>query len=128
MKKLFATLVMIMYLIPAIGVHVSAHFCGGKLTSVSHYGIEKKKCFCSSKKMNKSCCDDKQLTLKIDKQQKTELQVLKCYNPIAFLPAVPVTFQAPYTIQSIDRVNYSIYHPPNLYKQPLYLLNSVLRI
>jgi hypothetical protein len=128
MRKLFAAILMVMYLIPAVGVHVSAHFCGGELSSVSHYSVEKQKCFCGSKKMGKGCCDDKQVTIKIDKQQKTEFQTLKFSNPIVALPSVPVTFQAPYTIKSIDRVDYDLFHPPNLYEQPIYLLNRVFRI
>ena len=129
MKRFFALLLMFLYMIPAIGVNVSMHYCGGELVSVSHQLSEKKKCLCSPNKMKKGCCEDKQQTFKIDdSQQKAELFSQKFNNAFVFEVKQPLVFQNPIAYKSIDRVNYSIFHPPNLYREPLYLLNSVFRI
>jgi hypothetical protein len=129
MKKLLITLLMLLYLIPAIGVNVSAHYCGGELAFVSHIFSEKKKCMCNPKKMKKGCCEDKQQTFKIDDtQQKAELLSQKFSSPIYFHVAIPAIFKIPTVFKSIDRVNYSLFHPPNLFKRSIYLLNSVFRI
>lgn len=129
MKKFFITLLMLLYLIPAIGVNVSAHYCGGELASVSHNFSEKKKCMCNPKKMKKGCCEDKQQTFKIDDtQQKAELLSQKCNGSFYFPVAIPAIFQIPTVFKSIDRVNYASFHPPNLFKRSIYLLNSVFRI
>lgn len=120
---------MFFYLIPAIGVNVSAHYCGGELASVTHKFSEKKTCSCSPKKMKKGCCEDKQQTFKMDNsQQKTELLSQKFINTFQFQLTVPTTLQIPVVFESIARVNYTLFHPPNLFKRPIYLLNSVLRI
>lgn len=129
MKKYFTIVLLFLYLIPAIGVNISAHYCGGELASVSHEFSEKKKCSCSPKKMKKGCCEDKQQTFKMDNsQQKAELISQKFNAPFQFQLTVPTIFQIPVVFESIDRVDYTLFHPPNLFKQPIYLLNNVLRI
>lgn len=130
MKKLFASILMILYLVPAVGITVSAHFCGGELMTISHFDKGEKKCFCGNKKMQKGCCEDKQLTLKMDdSHQKTELLAPVFTAAPAIVPAAyPVANYLSFTVQSIDKVSHSLFHPPNLYKKPLYLLNRVFRI
>lgn len=129
MKRFFVILLMFLYMIPAIGVNVSMHYCGGELTSISHGLSEKKKCQCSPNKMKKGCCEDKQQTFKIDdSQQKAELVSPKFNNAFVLQVEKPLVFQKPTAYKSIGRVGYSIFHPPNLYREPLYLLNSVFRI
>ncbi|HLF51931.1 HYC_CC_PP family protein [Flavobacterium sp.] len=129
MKKYFTIMLLFLYLIPAIGVNMSAHYCGGELASVSHKFSENKPCSCSPKKMKKGCCEDKQQTLKMDNsQQKAELLSQKFNPSFQFQLTVPATFQIPVVFESIARVDYTLFHPPNLFKRPIYLLNSVLRI
>ena len=126
MKRFFALLLMLLYVIPAIGVNVSMHYCGGELVSVSHKLSEKKKCLCSPNKMKKGCCEDKQQTFKIDdSQQKAELFSQKFNNAFVFEVKQPLVFQNPIAYKSIDRVNYSIFHPPNLYREPLSTINQL---
>ena len=130
MKKLFASILMILYLVPSVGVTVSAHFCGGELMTVAYSDKKENKCFCGNKKMQKGCCEDTHVTLKMDdSHQKTELLAPKFVSALAILPSLPVeTRTLPFTVESIDRVSYDLFHPPNLYKNPLYLLNRVFRI
>lgn len=130
MKKFLVTLLMLLYLIPAVGVNLSAHFCGQELASVNHPVTEADKCLCGMQPMKKSCCEDKQLQFKIDdNQQKTELLSPKFSNPFHIQFSIPSILEIPFVFQSIENPNHSLYNPPNLfYKRPIYLLNNVLRI
>lgn len=129
MKRFFVITLMFLYMIPAIGVNVSMHYCGGELSSVSHRLSEKKKCECSPNKMKKGCCEDKQQTFKIDdSQQKAELFSQKFNNTLIFQVEKPFVFQTPIVYKNIERVDYALFHPPNLHRESIYLLNSVFRI
>jgi hypothetical protein len=130
MKRLFASILMIFYLIPAVGVTVSAHFCGGELMTISHFDKGEKKCSCGNKKMQKGCCEDKQLTFKTDdSHQKTEFPVPKFVPVLAVMPALHTTMdRLPFVARDLNAVNYRLFHPPSLYKKPLYLLHRVFRI
>ena len=129
MKKFFATILMLLYLIPAIGVNVSAHFCGEELASLSHAVARETKCFCGSRETKKPCCEDKQVKIKIDdNQQKAELLTQKFSNPFHIQFTIPAVLEIPYVFKSAEPFNYSYYNPPNRYKQPIYLLNRVFRI
>ena len=129
MNRFFVTILMFLYIIPAIGINVSMHYCGGELMSISHKLSEKKKCSCAPNKMKKGCCEDKQQTIKIDdNQQKAELFSQKFNTILIFQSEKRLVSQISPVYKSIDRVNYSLFHPPNLYRQPIYLLNSVFRI
>ncbi|MET0760341.1 MAG: hypothetical protein ABWZ56_07965, partial [Flavobacterium sp.] len=60
--------------------------------------------------------------------QKAELLSQKFNTPFEFHLTVSTAFQIPTVFESIDSVDYTLFHPPNLFKRPIYLLNSVLRI
>ena len=76
MKKLIAILLMFLYIIPAIGVTVKTHCCGGKVTSLSLNPFDTKhKCPCGSKKMKKDCCKDETTTFKLDDEQQKTKQI-----------------------------------------------------
>ncbi len=129
MKKLLATLLMLFYLIPAIGVNVSVHFCGGKAASLEYSAIKKNKCVCSWGTHKKSCCEDRHHILKIDDtQQKSELLIHKFSNPFHVL------YTAPWVYKTLTQVLASpvsipkLVAPPCLYRNSIYILNRVLRI
>lgn len=130
MKKFLVTLLMLLYLIPAVGVTFSAHFCGEELASISHSVTEAEKCLCGMQPMKKSCCEDKQLQIKMDdNQQKTELLSPKFSNPFHILFSIPSVLEIPFVFQSNNDRNHSFYNPPQLFfKRHIYLLNNVLRI
>ncbi len=66
MKRVFVLLLTLFYLMFTSGMTISAHYCGGKLTSVSLLRLGKEKCPCGSKKMKKDCCKTKSCTFKIN--------------------------------------------------------------
>ncbi len=120
---------MFLYLIPAIGVNITQHYCGGNLAFVSHKFSEEKTCKCGTKTMKKGCCEEKQQSFKIDDTQLKAQPIVSDFSEI--LPekytATP-SFQIPIGFIVTSEVSYAIYHPPNIYKRPIYILNRVLRI
>ncbi|MEO8149146.1 MAG: hypothetical protein ABI723_15985 [Bacteroidia bacterium] len=66
MKKITATLLVVIYLIPAIGLSVNTHHCGGMLAAIHLVFLsDKHKCGCGKKAMKKDCCKDKVQQFKI---------------------------------------------------------------
>jgi hypothetical protein len=117
-------------MIPAIGVTVSAHYCGGKVTSVSLNPIDTKhKCPCGSKKMPKNCCKDETTTVKLDDEQQ-KAQQISC-NAVKFTdfqPAIPTNltfdYHTPFLTTEFDHSA----HPPDDLKHPLYIRHRVFLI
>ncbi len=121
---------MLLYLIPAIGVTISAHYCGGKIASVSINPFDTKhKCPFGSKKMAKDCCKDKTTTIKFDDEQQKKQQVfyysMKVTNfQPALLNNLTFDYHSPFCLTEFDHST----HPPDDLKQPFYIRHCVLRI
>lgn len=127
MKKLLAILVMLLYIVPAIGVNVSSHFCGRE--AVSSCFKEQKSCVCTPKAMKKGCCENKQQLLKIDDtQQKAELPVQKFSNPFYAILSIPTELTSIVFTDYTNAIGKCPAKPPYLYREPIYLLNRVFRI
>lgn len=130
-KKIAIIFLIFLYLVPAIGVTVSAHSCDGKVTSVSFNSFDTKhKCSCGSKKMKKDCCKDQTTTIKIDdKQQQTQLVSCKGVKVTAFQPAISTNLTIGYkTPFLLTEPEYNAQTPPDDIKHPLYILHCVFRI
>ena len=121
---------MFLYLIPAIGITASAHYCGGKVTSVSFNPFDTKHtCPCSSKKMKKDCCKDETTTIKLDdKQQKTQLVSYKIVKVTDFQPAISTNLTFDYKTPLLSAEFDHSTHPPDDLKHPLYIRYCVFRI
>jgi hypothetical protein len=129
MKKIAIIFLLICYLIPTIGMAVSAHYCGGKLASVSLVLSKAEKCKCGGKTMKKDCCKTNTCNIKIKTDQQSTAQLEIDFNK---------TFSAQHTIaypSSTDIFSaashtdfYKHYLPPRRPAQTLYLLNGVFRI
>lgn len=129
MKKITVILLLICYLMPAIGMTVVTHYCGGKLTSVSLQLSGTEKCPCGSKKMKKDCCKTKTCTFKIKDEQQQAPQLSVDFNKtISFQPAIIHTCNATIFCASVEKDFHTHHPPPDKIKQPLYLLNQVFRI
>lgn len=130
MKRITIILLMFLYLIPAIGVTVSAHHCGGKITSVSLKILDfGHKCPCGKKPMKKNCCKDETKTFKLkSEQQKAHQYSLKVFKTFTVQPALVENFtfcyQEPLVLSEFSTVD----HPPNDLKHPLYIRYRVFRI
>ena len=130
MKKFFVTFLMLLYLIPAIGVNLTQHYCGGNLAFVSHKFSEKKTCVCGPKKMKKGCCEEKHQSFKIDDSQLKAHSIVSDFT--GFSPAdITTSHSFPIEINLlgyVSEISDTSLHPPNLYKRPIYILNRTLRI
>lgn len=130
MKRITVILLMFLYMIPAVGVTVTAHYCGGKVTSVSFNPFDTKhKCPCGSKKMKRDCCKDKTTTLKLDEtQQKTQQISCNFMKVTNFQPVIPTNLIFDYHTPLLStEFDYST-HPPDDLKHSLYILHCVFRI
>ncbi|QQS28964.1 MAG: hypothetical protein IPM47_19355 [Sphingobacteriales bacterium] len=132
MKKIAVILLMFLYLIPAIGVTISTHYCGGKVTSVSFNPFDTKhKCPCGSKKMKKNCCKDETTTFKLEDEQRKTQQVFCNFIKIKisdFQPALTsnltFNYRSPLLFTEFDHSA----HPPDDLKHPLYIRHRVFLI
>lgn len=130
MKKIGIVFLLFFYLIPVIGVTVSAHFCGGKLSSISFISTDKHDCPCGSKAMKKNCCEDINTYIKLKNVQQKSLLV----SINDFKQPVKNYFSNKSDIFNVRKISvlnflYSTFHPPNSCNSyPLFLLNSVFRI
>lgn len=130
MHRLVAFLLICLYLPAALNATVTAHYCMGKLTGVdvmSSAPVSNKCGKCSMlKKDRKGCCQDKQETLKLNKDQ------LYSFVPVLAMPFVAVV-QSPSFLQNniffAARINNSskAHSPPLIAVSPL-LLYCVFRI
>jgi len=128
MKKIGVIILLFCYLMPAIGLSVTQHYCGGKLVSVSVFSASSPKCSCGKKLMKKDCCEDKIIVLKLKDTQNFAKKVVgnfsqtfklitQCF-PIYNGPAVTLSFE--------KHLPFS--HPPLQKSESLYLLNQVFLI
>jgi len=125
MKKIFLITILFLYLIPSIGITVSAHFCRGELSGISFGAEKQKRCGCKVGAVRKNCCEDVVLSMKIkDDQQKVAPVSFKLVQ-LAALPSKP-DFAHPLVILSVEKptVIYPVEIPPGRFKQPLYLQNE----
>ena len=129
MKRLIATIFLVIYFVTSSGATIQLHYCMDKLMSWDVNGSSQSKCgTCGMKKKgHKGCCHDENRFIKIEKahQASTLLYFLQKFNPEFSSIALP---------NSIGRVvnpilsHPSNHAPPGLLKVPLYISNSVFRI
>jgi hypothetical protein len=127
MNRLLVIFFIVLYSIPAIGVSVQLHYCGGKLASYSFGFNTTKKCSCGKGAENKSCCQDKVLSFRlVDDQMHSQgidlpqLPMLELLNPSSF----------EYHANSASAFIYSCAYrePPDPKGQLTFLKNRVFRL
>lgn len=129
MKRIAAILLMIFYMIPAMGFSITTHFCAGELASVSFYSTDGGKCICGAEKMGSGCCSSKTTIVKIkDTQSKDatfEISFIKSLTKPLHSYLVPITITP-----SVSKTDFSLFRvPPDISKDdPIYILNGVFRI
>jgi hypothetical protein len=130
MKRSAVILLMFLYLVPAVGVTVSAHYCGSINTSVSYNPFDTShKCACGSEKMKNDCCKDENSVIKLNNDQHQAqpftIHFFKTFDFPALIAANCTSLFQPSFL--IDRL-YKPHHPPDNLKQSLYLLHRVFLI
>ena len=130
MKNLSIIAMVGAYLILSIGITMSFHVCGGRISSISLIAKKGDPCACGSKKMNDNCCKSKQLSLKIQTDhQKPLLAECKSTNTFSlttfFIPNTSFVFGS--YVRSLELINNS---PPPLITtvSSLFLFNRNFRI
>ncbi len=128
LRKIFNILLVMLYLIPAIGFSVDLHKCGKKIKIVSVNASHKSKCPCGTN-MPFNCCKDVHLSIKIDKEQKCSKSIIIPHsNDIKQFLTLPV-FTLGELSSQIEVFDFSSYHaPPFKNWQPVYLTNCTFRI
>lgn len=108
MRKMHVAILLVFYTIFNVGLVVNAHYCGGKLASVSLLSSTNNAgCgMCGRYQMSANCCKDTQIRLVIEDTQQQTQQKFKFSNPF-FLSYI---LQKPYCI--------SIYNPYYINKSP----------
>lgn len=124
---------MVLYLLPALGITVSAHYCSGKLADVSFLGSKSKmNCACGANNpkskvvLKKKCCEQFIYSLKLEKQQLKESTLdHKTHDVISLEKPHHFDFiRNTVVVQPKTVLNYSPNLPPGRYKEPIYIQND----
>ena len=128
MKKVLASILLLLYVTASSGIVINLHFCMNRLDSAK-LGVVKTelctKCGMATDELN-SCCDNEVKVIKIQDVQK--VSGLN-YNFISFktIAAVPNNiFVEP--LSAINDYSFVNNHSPPINKQDTYLVNCVFRI
>ena len=117
-----------LYMIPAIGISVSAHYFGGRLASVTLHLPDKDKCVCGNKK-KAGCCKTKTAFIKFKDVHKNNPQIAFSANKeFSKQPAYHSSVILSIVSQSVRMYNFANAHPPDDPGQDIYLVNRVFRI
>lgn len=125
MKRTGILLLTFLYAITVIGISLSVHYCGKRVSSVS-IGINGKDCCCKSPKKHK-CCSTKTISAKITDTH-TPASQLKVSAPqfadVCFYYTGPLP--APKTTKTTAPIYYKNWHLPM--GNPLFLRNRNILI
>lgn len=133
MKRIISLIIMVLYLLPALGITVSAHYCSGKLADVSLLGSKSKMtCACGANTpkskviLKKKCCEQFIYSLKLEKQQLKESAIDHKLSDLVALEK-PHHFdfiRNTVVVPSKVALSYSPNLPPGRYKEPIYIQND----
>jgi hypothetical protein len=117
----------VIYLIVAVGVTISGHFCGGYLESYSFNVVAGEHNCCGGMPMDYNCCENKQVTIKSSENHFAS-PILKLEQSSLFI-ALPVSVHDLTLNVPQEVVLTPVLHPPPLlFKCPVHIQNRVLLI
>lgn len=128
MKKIVVIILLFTYAFASSDASVELHYCMGKLAGWGFEHTPKDGCGnCGMQKPDNSCCHDKQIQAKVDKEQQA------VYNNISFVNNHFATIPFYMTIEVIlvnakTLVHPSIHAPPLVNDISAHLLNCNFRI
>lgn len=129
MKKVLVAILLFSYAFTASGAPVELHYCMGKLIGWDFEYSSKKDCRnCGMQtKPAKGCCDNKQIQVKVDKDQQAAYNnILLANNHFAIITAYTIIEDV--FVNAKSSVLPSIHAPPFVNDSPPYLLNCNFRI
>ena len=134
MKRIISLIIMVLYLLPALGITVSSHYCGGRLADVSLFGSKPKmSCVCgvTAPKNNVhfkgKCCEQVVYSLKLDNQQiKQSALDLKIPDPgvLGEKHSDFLFVRNQVIVPSESALSYTPDLPPGRFKEPIYIQND----
>lgn len=130
MKRIASILLFLIYLVPAIGVSVTMHYCGGRLASASlRLRPESKVCPCGMKAVKRSCCKDKTVFIKLAADQSWIKVATPTFKNIEQKAALPVRSDRMPALTGTYQIHDTPYDPPP-YSEGcrIFLRNRVVRI
>jgi hypothetical protein len=134
MKRILSLVIMLLYLLPATGMTVSTHYCGGKLADVSFFGAKTTmNCSCGTVppeknvQLKRKCCEQIIFSLKLENQQLKEFVLHPKIHDAGTLDERKFRFA--YTGRILRAplktvFNYCPELPPGRYKAPIYIQND----
>jgi hypothetical protein len=125
LKKLVSIILLLVYGLSSSGMTIQFHYCCGKLKNISLSAVATKQCGMKHASVGKPCCNDKQVELKLNADQKTE-QVAKFVfsAPVVEKQESGIFVFAPVITKPVVP---EIFAPPPL-QNSLYILHCVYRI
>lgn len=130
MKKIYTILLATLYLVPAIGIMINVHHCGGELASVSLVQSFQRTCACSNEDALPGCCENTVVRMHIgDAQQKSPVlttgqRQVFLLHPAVLPPATQVLLPSLYVHRGSGN---GLHSGTRTQQQPLYLRHKVFR-
>jgi hypothetical protein len=128
MRQFLIITLALLYVTSLSGVSINRHFCGGKLVSVNFSSFGGDHCGrCSTKKMKKGCCNDRNEVVKVKCEHEIVGQLSVSKDAFKVLPfhTLQCKFEVSYPSASY-LLNCNLPPPkPNI---SLLVLNSIFRI
>lgn len=125
--KVSITLCAIFYLFFSLGLSVNAHYCGGKLQSISFENTIKECGKCGKKPM-KGCCKDVQTSIDVNDSNSFQTYTFVSNHSVAFV--VPIFYSLESAICILHNRDGVVKTdaPPNDSSKPIYLKNNTFNI
>jgi hypothetical protein len=130
MKKIVLIVTAIIYLFLSVGVRMTTHYCGDKISSVDFFFSKNKSC-CGTDELTKKCCKDKVSYLKISDNQKSS-PVFSFPSPDfseALLPAIDYSKTYLFVKQELPVSTVLFFDSDTpVEKNPIYIVNRSFRV
>lgn len=134
MKRILSLIIMVLYLLPALGITVSTHYCSGKLADVSVFGsASKMKCSCGAMApknkvhFKRKCCEQVVYSLKLENQQLKQFTLDFKSPESGIIEEKHFDFdfiRNTVIVPSKVALSYTPNLPPGRYKEPIYIQNE----
>ena len=129
MKKVTASILLVLYFVVSSGFTVNLHFCMNKFHSWELGAVEKdncEKCGMSTQKSN-GCCRDEVKVMKLQQDQVSATTAAYLFSAPAITTSFVSWFLLPVT-NTVSIQENRINGPPLISKQDIYLNNCVFRL
>ena len=129
MKKLGLILFCFFYTLSSSGMVLKAHYCAGKLKSISLTHSDEARC-CGKKKMkSKNCCKEKSFVYKVKDNQESGGKYFSFKNSTNFSLLYHNSSSLCLEQNTGNVIFIPVFHrPPDIGGSPSYLVNGVFRI